>query len=123
MERIVRSLGHEAQTQYHLPPQTDGQTESVNRCLETYLRCFCSEQPLKWSKWIPSAELWYNTTFHASIKTTPYQIVFGRPPPTILSYGEKKTTNDTVEQQLLARDLALNALKENLIIAQNRMKK
>ena len=108
-------------TAFH--PQTDGQTERVNRCLETYLRCFCNEQPKKWDKLIPWAELWYNTTFHASTKTTPYQSVFGRTPPPLLSYGWKQSPNNDVEVMLKERDLALNALEENLCIAQNRMKK
>ncbi|TYK16028.1 uncharacterized protein E5676_scaffold32G00230 [Cucumis melo var. makuwa] len=82
-------------TAFH--PQTDGQTER--------------------------AELWYNTTFHSSTRTTPFQAVYGRPLPPLISYGDKKTPNDEVETMLKERDLAISALKENLTIAQNRMKK
>lgn len=31
---------------YH--PQTDGQTERVNQCMKTFLRCFINAAPCKW---------------------------------------------------------------------------
>nr|GFA35570.1 putative mitochondrial protein [Tanacetum cinerariifolium] len=38
-------------TAYH--PQSDGQTEAVNKCVETYLRCMTGERPKEWTKWLP----------------------------------------------------------------------
>jgi hypothetical protein len=47
-------------TQFHLittyHPQTDGQTEVVNKCLETYLRCVTFERHNQWAQWLPLVE-------------------------------------------------------------------
>ncbi|GJX05300.1 ty3-gypsy retrotransposon protein [Tanacetum coccineum] len=58
-------------TAYH--PQSDGQTEVVNRGLEQYLRAMAMDHPTRWVRFLPWAEYCYNTTYHSSIKMTPYQ--------------------------------------------------
>lgn len=63
---------------YH--PQTDGQTERLNQCLETYLRCMVHSCPTKWAHWISLAEFWYNSTFHSAHGLTPFQALYGHPP-------------------------------------------
>lgn len=105
---------------YH--PQTDGQTEIVNKCLETYLRCMCSEAPKEWSKWLPLAEWWYNTTFHTALELTPYEVVYNQPPPVHLPYLPGETRVPSVDRNLQRREAMIQILRFHLLRAQNRMK-
>jgi hypothetical protein len=65
-------------TAYH--PQSDGQTERVNQCIEAYLRCFIQSTPSKWSQWLHLAEFWYNTCYHTATNHTPFEILYGHAP-------------------------------------------
>ncbi|GJY03991.1 retrotransposable element Tf2 [Tanacetum coccineum] len=66
--------------------KTDGQTKAVNKTLECYLRCMIGEKPKEWKNWLPLVEFWYNTKFHSSTKTTPFEIVYGQTPPQYVTY-------------------------------------
>ncbi|GJT66424.1 retrotransposable element Tf2 [Tanacetum coccineum] len=107
-------------TAYH--PQSDGQTEAVNKCVETYLRCMTGERPREWIKWLSLAEYWYNTNFHSSIKTTPFEVLYGQPPPVHTPYVAKDSSVELVDRNLQAREQAITMLKFHLKAAQDRMK-
>jgi ribosomal protein L21E len=108
-------------TSYH--PQTDGQTETVNKCVETYLRCFVQEMPKQWLSWLSWAEYWYNTTWHASTKMTPFEAVYGIPPPRLLTYILGTTKLEAVDEVLRSTEQILSLLRSNLQQAQQRMKR
>ena len=105
---------------YH--PQTDGQTERVNQCLEMFLRCAVSDSPKLWHKWLSSAELWYNSTYHAAIQCTPFKALYGVDPSLGIAPripGE----NDTEASSFLQdRQLLFSRLKDHLNRAQTKMK-
>ena len=60
---------------YH--PQSDGQTEIVNKWIEGYLRNYVAGQQRTWIKWLHLGEYCYNTTHHMSIKMTPFKALYG----------------------------------------------
>jgi len=59
-------------------PQTDGQTEWVNRILEDMLRMYVMNQPKKWEEYLHLVEFAYNNHFQASAKFSPFEILYGR---------------------------------------------
>nr|GEV33764.1 reverse transcriptase [Tanacetum cinerariifolium] len=80
------------------------------------------EKPKDWVKWLPLAEYWYNTNFHSSINTTPYEVVFGQPPPLHIPYVAKDSNVEAVDRTLQAKEQTIQLLKFNLKKAQDRMK-
>ncbi|KAK8954559.1 hypothetical protein KSP39_PZI002898 [Platanthera zijinensis] len=103
-------------------PQSDGQTEVLNRGVEMYLRCFVMDEPRTWPEWLHWAEYCYNTSYHSASRMTPFEIVYGRPPPTLGSYEPGSTALPAVDHALRNRDSMLAALRENLRLAQDGMK-
>uniref|UniRef100_A0AAV1TEM8 Integrase catalytic domain-containing protein n=1 Tax=Peronospora matthiolae TaxID=2874970 RepID=A0AAV1TEM8_9STRA len=55
-------------------PQTDGQTERVNRVINDILRSVCADTPRRWSSMLPVVEFALNNAVHASTGFTPFYI-------------------------------------------------
>ena len=53
---------------------------------------------------------------------TPFQALYGRPPPMIPHYHEGNCPVNEVDQGLVSRDVLLHHLKNNLLADHNRMK-
>ncbi|GJY46079.1 putative mitochondrial protein [Tanacetum coccineum] len=107
-------------TAYH--PQTDGQTEVVNRGLKCYLRCMCGENLKEWCKWLSLAEWWYNTNYHSVLNTTPYEVLYGQTSPIHIPYVSGESRVDSVDRTLTAREEVVRALKFHLKRTKDRMK-
>ncbi|KAM4064780.1 reverse transcriptase (RNA-dependent DNA polymerase) [Hirsutella rhossiliensis] len=80
LQALMAQLGtkHKLSTAYH--PQTDGQTERLNQTLEQYLRCYISYEQNDWVKWLPTAQLAYNSSVTETTKLSPAYANYGYNP-------------------------------------------
>ncbi|XP_051133023.1 uncharacterized protein LOC127252761, partial [Andrographis paniculata] len=69
-------------TSHH--PQTDGQTEVVNRTVGSLLRALVNENLKSWEECLAHAEFAYNRTVHSSTNCSPFEVVYGFNPLTPL---------------------------------------
>jgi hypothetical protein len=103
-------------------PQSDGQSEVTNRVILMYLRCLAGDRPKTWLNWLPWAEFCYNTSYQTVVKCTPFRVVYGREPPTLLAYHPGTAKVAAVDRQLLERDEFLEEIRARLVQAQVTMK-
>jgi hypothetical protein len=107
-------------TAYH--PQTDGQSERVNQCVEMYLRCAVHAQPHRWKAWLSLAEFWYNTSYHSVLGYSPFKVLYGYDPPFAAAPMVPVGTDEDVSALLADRARFTELLKGKLAEARNRMK-
>ena len=76
-------------TSFH--PQTDGQTEVMNRTLEDYLRAFTRDGQDRWDEMLTMAEFAMNNAVNSSIGEMPFFLNYGRHPvtPNIQEFGSR----------------------------------
>nr|KYP38844.1 Transposon Ty3-I Gag-Pol polyprotein [Cajanus cajan] len=65
-------------------PQTNGQTEVVNRSLSTMLRAVLKGNHKSWDEYLPHNEFDYNRVVHKTTKISPFEVVYGFNPHTPL---------------------------------------
>ncbi|GKE84924.1 putative reverse transcriptase domain-containing protein, partial [Tanacetum coccineum] len=63
-------------TAYH--PETDGQSERTIQTLKDMLRACVIDFGKGWERHLPLVEFSYNNCYHASIKATPFEALYGR---------------------------------------------
>ncbi|GJW09599.1 putative reverse transcriptase domain-containing protein [Tanacetum coccineum] len=80
--RFSQSLQNALGTQLHMSttyhPKTDGQSERTIKTLKDMLRAYVIDFGKGWDKHLPLVEFSYNNSYHASIKATPFEALYGR---------------------------------------------
>ncbi|GJZ18394.1 ty3-gypsy retrotransposon protein [Tanacetum coccineum] len=80
-----------------------------------------SDRPQQWVRLLPWAEYCYNTSYHSSIKMSPYQALYGRLPLSLIPYPPGASKVAAVDELLMERNEVTRQLKQNLLAAKLRM--
>jgi hypothetical protein len=83
--------------------------------------CSAQDTPETWSKWLPLAELWYNTFYHASLQCSPFKALYGVDPTLCFVPSLRLADHPEIADILKERQLFTELLNNNLAKAHNRM--
>lgn len=78
------------------------------------MRCFVSDEPKHWSRFLALTEFWYNSSFHYAIGMTPFEALYGRAPSSIKDYAPGTSKIGSLDETLAQRSGILKLLKANL---------
>ena len=80
MQELNKVLGIATKLSTSFHPQTDRQTEIVNKEIGKFLQIYCFEKQDSWFAWLPIAQFSINTKKHPSTKKSPFDVTWSYPP-------------------------------------------
>jgi hypothetical protein len=57
-------------------PQCNAQVAVFNKTVKKYLAPYVDDSTLNWDEWLPALMLAYNTSYHSTIATTLFELLF-----------------------------------------------
>nr|GEW76304.1 putative reverse transcriptase domain-containing protein [Tanacetum cinerariifolium] len=107
-------------TAYH--PETDGQSERTIQTLEDMLRACVIDFGKCWERHLPLVEFSYNNSYHASIKATPFEALYGRKCRSHVYWAEVGDTQLTGPEIIQETTEKIVQIKQRLQAAHDRQK-
>lgn len=107
---LMAQLGvyHKLSTAYH--PETNGQTERMNRTIEMYLRTYINEEQDSWVELLPNAQFAINSAKSETTGTSPFFANYGYEP---VAYRQPRK-DDTKAQKAMLEAAKLTELHRDL---------
>ena len=99
-------------TSYH--PQTDGQTEVVNKSLSTMLRSIMKGNQQSWDEYLPHNEFAYNRVVHKTTNISPFEAVYGFNPLTPLDLLPLPNPHEFVHKEGITKAKFLKKMHERI---------
>ena len=108
-------------TAYH--PQSDGQTEVVNKVLEDMLRACILDFGGNWEDYLHLVEFTYNNSYQSTIGMAPFEALYGKPclsPVCWVEAGERSILGPEYIQETKEK---IELIRRRMTAAQDRQKK
>lgn len=123
-QNLFKRLGTTLQLSTANHPQTDGQTERLNRTIEDMLRCVVNYHQSDWDEKLPLVEFAYNNSVNASTKMTPFHLDTGRDPllpqDLLTHVHDLETRNEAANELATHLRNIVQIARDNLLTAQER---
>ncbi|GKB28328.1 putative reverse transcriptase domain, ribonuclease H-like domain, aspartic peptidase domain protein [Tanacetum coccineum] len=119
---LQKALGTSLDMSVAYHSEMDGQSERTIQTLEDMLRAYVIDFGNGWIKHLPLVEFSYNNSYHASIKTAPFEALYGRKcrsPVCWAEVGEVQLTGPDLVQETTEKIIQI---KQRIQAARDRQK-